>query len=399
MKQLLIAWLAVLAVLASTAAAEDPAAPAEQAVVAEGAAIPDFDKIRTPDSPAFTLLGVSPTQIERPTTPKELTAVVSKFSSEGDAVIPKNLAVEFSPFAIVSSYQKVDTYLHRSRLDQLWQNATISAATATSTREVAGMTHVDASLGLGLRTMLALSGGPQAGCTPDDLQAFVALAGAEAITGNAAGAQLEAQKLADIQAKITELGRPLNDAELQAITDAYVGKELQLKLGTVQQDKLTSLCIKEIASAHRGWIMDVALATGFIFPDSVADAGRYSLGALWTDVAYEGANTSFVVLGRVRDDKTTGLHDYTSDVGVRGIIAKDAYAGSVEAIWRHSLSKDDGITADDDQYRLALALDVHLTDGTWLTLSFGKDFSQSEAGSLFSLANLKYGLGDPKVKR
>ena len=52
----------------------------------------------------------------------------------------------------------------------------------------------------------------------------------------------------------------------------------------------------------------------------------------------------------------------------------------------------------DSSYRLALGFDLCLTDTTWLTVAFGKDYSSDGDGTLFSLANLKWGFGDPKVK-
>ena len=51
-----------------------PALLAFGALAAPAAAqqIPDFDKVRTPLSPAFVILGVAPTTVDRPTAPSAL---------------------------------------------------------------------------------------------------------------------------------------------------------------------------------------------------------------------------------------------------------------------------------------------------------------------------------------
>mgnify|MGYP006162880725 CR=1 FL=1 len=51
---------------------------------------------------------MSPTQIERPTTPKKLTAVLSKFASEGDAEGAARFYAETFPNSSVSA-------VHRAR--------------------------------------------------------------------------------------------------------------------------------------------------------------------------------------------------------------------------------------------------------------------------------------------
>ena len=408
-----LAFAAVLTHLTLTAraSADDAPAPqpasaaaeasAEAAIEKKGADLPDFDKIRTPDSPAFTLLEVSPTQIERPTTPKQLTAVFSKFVSDGNAVIPKNLAAEFSPFGLLAAVPKVRNYLDRGPGRQAFENFTISIATASTTRDVTDdmgvtTTHTDSSLGLGLRTNFKLSGKPASGCTEEELTQLIDLAKSQAVSSTPEGIELVRKAGQDIAAAVA---RHAPQAEIDDLRNKLSNATLPLKNKlVVDGDKIASLCIKEVASVHRGWIMEVAGAIGARFPDDVAKDGRYQRASLWTDVAYEGEHLSLVFLVRGLDDKSSGKHAYLGDLGGRAILAKDAYAVSLEAIWRHAFDLPAMSPDDADTFRLALALDIHLWSSTWLTLAFGHDFASSNPGSLFSLANIKYGVGDPKVK-
>src|SRR5262249_16095090 len=62
------------------------------------AQVSDFDKLRTPDSPAFVVLGVSPTTIQRPTPPRALMAALGGAMSDSNLGVPKNFALEVAPY-------------------------------------------------------------------------------------------------------------------------------------------------------------------------------------------------------------------------------------------------------------------------------------------------------------
>src|SRR4051812_24975372 len=53
---------------------------------------------RTPEAPAFVLLGVSPSQIDRPTTPRALTISVISASFDSDNLLPHNYALQVAPY-------------------------------------------------------------------------------------------------------------------------------------------------------------------------------------------------------------------------------------------------------------------------------------------------------------
>src|SRR6478672_10027278 len=53
---------------------------------------------RSPDAPAFVLLGVSPSQIERPTTPRALGISLLSTALDSDNLIPQNYALSVAPY-------------------------------------------------------------------------------------------------------------------------------------------------------------------------------------------------------------------------------------------------------------------------------------------------------------
>jgi hypothetical protein len=56
-----------------------------------------LEDLKTPNSPGFQLLDISPSSIERPTNPKEFSLKLLNHVGEG-SLLPKNYAFEFSPF-------------------------------------------------------------------------------------------------------------------------------------------------------------------------------------------------------------------------------------------------------------------------------------------------------------
>ncbi len=96
---------------------------------------PAFNGWRTPVSPAFVLLGVAPTVVERPNTPSDLALSVLNRSTSFTS-LPRDVALEFSPYWLVKhptlTWQE-DTV--RGIGTSLARTMTISLATAdASTR-------------------------------------------------------------------------------------------------------------------------------------------------------------------------------------------------------------------------------------------------------------------------
>ena len=67
------------------------------AAAAQDATIPSVNDLRPSTAPAFTVLGTTPTEVERPTTPASFGA---SFASRTDNLssLPTDYAVEFTPY-------------------------------------------------------------------------------------------------------------------------------------------------------------------------------------------------------------------------------------------------------------------------------------------------------------
>lgn len=157
--------------------AADPPAPTAD-TVAEAASIPEYDRIRTPASPAFSILGVSPTDIERPNTPRDFAiTVASTLESGADLLVPRNVAVEVAPYWFVGHKRSTyDDYLKSGLGTNVLRNLSVSVA--SQSREVpvvddmgmeTGDTSTESTLSLGLRTQL-YTGKSRADICGGDLQ-------------------------------------------------------------------------------------------------------------------------------------------------------------------------------------------------------------------------------------
>jgi len=119
----------------------------------------DFDKLKTPSSPAFTLLGVSPSEIQRPSTPKAVAMALGQFVSGTSLVVPKNFALEVTPFWLAHHPDlTLEDYQNADNLRWLY-TMSISVGTSQTTRSVTdamGTTtpHTDSDVAIGLRSTI-----------------------------------------------------------------------------------------------------------------------------------------------------------------------------------------------------------------------------------------------------
>ena len=417
-------------------------------------AVPEFDKIRTPDSPAFTLLGVSPTQIERPNTPKELVVALGAFVSKDSLTIPEKLALEFSPYWIWSHPRLTLADYGRTDWRNIYRNLTISVGTSTTTEaEIDAMTGMpvqvsNTDLAVGFRTHLYQQEQrkPCAGrveglreklldvtnrtsldlseaeterieaelvdwnvlrdllvkavpLTPEEKAAVARVAADPAEQAKTTAAIVEARRKVISKGEFTRAWKQsLDVAKLQAVLQARKEQLVaSAKDELAQMDELFVKCAGLEAARH-GLLWDLAGAGAGRFPDASVAARQWLAWALWTSVAWEVESGSVVALGRYQRNKTAGAWDGFADAGLRLLVSRKRYALSLEGIGRwHVQNAAPGEKAG--YYRLALAADYMVYDGSWLSVGFGKDFTASDAGSLFTLANLKWGFGKPAVNQ
>jgi hypothetical protein len=227
-------------------------------------------------------------------------------------------------------------------------------------------------------------------------------------SGRLAAAQTEEAKARELDAIIEarktpegEFIRARNEAvdivKLQSVLQARKEQLVEeAKQELAQIDELFVKCA-ELEAARKGFLWDFAGAAAGRFADASVAARDWLSWALWTSIAYEGEGASGILLARFQRNKVLAAWDGFADAGLRGLVARKKYALSLEAIARYRVQN---AAPGEDRwfYRLAVAADYLVFGESWLSVGFGRDFSTSEAGSLFTLANLKWGFGKPTVK-
>ena len=384
-----LAFLAIAALTAPAAGQPEPAPPAPTVAQplsapavtppppnlaanarAEAASVDEGDKLRTPDSPAFTILGVAPTAIAKPTTPRALAVSLSKFINEGAMLeVPSGLAVEVAPFWLwgLDRFELAD--YGDNDLGQLHRNLSLSLG--TSSADTSGASRMAS----GIRTHVAFDRAPTPACWGYEKAAQTAL-----ILSPAEMRSLRDEHTVDGTLDHASFDEALRERKAQKVKDA------KLVLGSCAA-----------AAAARPRVLALAAALAWRFPSSAAKNGDFVSQAYWATYSHRVGDWSLLGLGRLRFDEADRGWDGFFDVGARAIFTRSTYAAAFEAIGRKQAFGDDASDAD-LQLRLALQVEYLVDGGTWLSVSFGKDFAAADAGSLFSLANLTTSFGDPEIE-
>lgn len=387
-RRLMIGLAAAWAWTSAPAAAEPPE------FLEWASQVPDFDKLNTADAPAFVVLGVSPTEIQRPSTPRALAVSLGSLVTGGGTSlnVPKDIAIEVAPYWLFPHRDlSITSYRDDSLLRPL-RTLSLSIGTTQTTRMAsdaigAAVTHTDADIGLGFRTMLFQRGEVDA-CTRAANGEAIALASQMLVTG-AEKAELERIKAAQGEVAYQEAFRTL----MQARLDTTDGKKARAQVDAKYR---TDSCVALVAST-RGLSIDLAGAIDVHALDAKLTGEATSIAgwALWSDAAYDVDRLAVVAVGRLASRTEDMAVHKLIDAGVRGIYKGSDYAISAEALVRHRFATPDDATT----YKLDVSVQYELTSGTWLTVALGRDFALTagNASGWLSLANLQWGIGKPAI--
>lgn len=339
--------------------------------------IPEFNKLRTPMSPAFVILGTTPAEVQRPNTPSSFAvSLLQGFAPPGSGEGSDGFALETAPYWLMSHPRlTLRQYYNASFLQNLVRTFTVSGATvgAEDTDAPSGSSR---DLGVGVRTRIFHGAPPSDSCVTATQQTV-------------AGLQSIATFIATRAAPILKAHPEWTQQQIEALNDSlFLESFKHLSPADKKVVESTVPGCTAILSARNGFVMDVAAASAWRFPDGEVDDGRWRAGSVWVTPSLILRNLSWVGVARYTwsDDADDQL-----DLGVRGIYAWRRYGASLEAVMRRPKSEE-------DRYRVGLILDVLLMKDVWLTTSFGREFTGDDAGSLVALANLQWNIGDRSIK-
>lgn len=307
----------------------------------------ELEKLRTPTSPAFTVLGVNPSVVARPQTPRALaTELVS--SSHRGSVIPNNYALEFAPYWLTPKPRlSFDDYLRPTLAQSLAQSFTISLATARP-----DTTDSLTQVAFGVR---ALPRGGEPSRRFKSLQATMDL-------------------LQDI--RLDSLRRYLRATT--AADSARLGRFLD-----ANADSLGALARAMAGEERVGWFWELAAAVAAAFPGPTFESGRLARLGAWATATYrtEAPRLDFMAVGRLLHTAAASdqnavdvggrLHWSVGDLGISSEwISRTVFTVTTTA---PAPGTTQALLTLTSSSRAVGIMDYRAAEEMYLTLSFGQD--------------------------
>jgi hypothetical protein len=352
------------------------------------------DDLRTPLAPAFAILDVTPTSIDRPQNPRALTLNLFSAFREGEG-LPRNYALDVTPFWLRSHPALTfDDYYHPTLLQTVVRTFSVSVAT-TSVEAAAPTLPGVTSLGFGVRTLVAQGRAhPSLQAARNDLMAVSAKQAElddEIVT-------LEFRHEAAVTAGRTDEARKLKE-EIEAAQRNTRTRRDELSA----EARAIALRIQELDKDRVGLMVSVAAAHVIDFPGERFQNAEAARWGLWVTPAYRmlacnaeagsdcQATLDVIGVARILADRRGAADDSTWDVGGRILWQPTKeFALSGELVRRGALDAAGG----ESSTRSVGVVEYRLRDDLVLFGSFGRNFDGEPSGrTLVSLLGLNLGFG------
>lgn len=328
--------------------------------------------LAVPESPAFGALGLTPQQVSRPTTPRELaTSFLNGIDRNGN--FQTGVAIDTAPYMLLAgpriTLANYRTGPYLTRFLARWQ-------TSFASTKGSGSDDPSARFALGMRFTVFDKGDPRM----------------DEVLVNCLAR--EADRVLKLAAPIP----PFAPAEEQAIL--LKQREEQTRAGAKP-------CREE--AARRGWNRSAwiaGVAPTWTSADGTTGQIDYSGTAAWTSVGFgfervpvlkDHAMVAWYLKGRtgeiVPDAFANGAFVVQDNVttGVRLLLGSLSSQFNLEMLWLDN-DRPDGL--EDRYWNLGIGFEQRLIDNTWLNLSFGRQLARGSTPGQFSVVSaFNWGLG------
>lgn len=319
---------------------------------------PTLASLRTPPSPAFTVLGIEPSAVERPTTPSDV--ALSFVSKVRQGTIPKDYAFEASPYWLVSQPDlSWSSDVTRSVAESVARTMSLSLATAETGTAAAPVT----SLAVGVRTLLS-----SGHMTASTQRALAALEQTLSQTGDVFLRMVG-------EAGLDELDKRLASGDI-AVAD-YEARKQELTAIVLQSDEYREAMSRaeDVAAKREGFFFEVAAGFVWDFAAGSWEARTFRQRGVWATPSYEFGSWSLVGVLRYLDESSFFNED-ALDWGGRALYSTADYALSLEVVQRSPLDQTDVIKRS---HRFVGIAEYRVSRASWVIASFGKDRQKTGA--------------------
>jgi hypothetical protein len=383
-----------------------------------------IDLLKAPASPASTLLGISPSEIEKPTDVSafmiSLQTATNNFSR-----LPSSYAVDIAPYWLLKNANKGDIttkgYAQSSGKNVFKQTLVISFAFRNPDSSEVQLNSTSAYGGFGFKFFILR--GKYDKQTNESLQRIQELQDIKlrhldkVITNYKSNADSEVIDLRQQMKNMLAGKTTANEVNAVRNSEAFktIQKQLNTKLAAYRKSEETEASqaidkeIKEIATSFQstriGLTWDVAGGISTEFFKKRFDSSKVYNAGIWTTVGYTDPQYGAgLVLLRVlqnpeqifaKDNSVTAFHDITTfDAGLRYIYgpSQSKFNASLEAIYRSVLT----INTIKPSWRLILNAEYAVLQNQKITFSFGRNFdgAVTKDGNLVAALSFLTGFGN-----
>jgi len=376
--------------------------------------------LKTPNSPGFQILDIAPTSIERPTNPKALAASFLSLTSNG-TIIPKNFAMEFSPYWYVKSdsasvykYLSINRTTARESKDfsGILNKMSISIASVFNDSTSGSLIKNTNYISFGLRTNLfTYRTADQNKKLQECLKKITdkvkeiktndvekkKLIGLRNKYDNELDNESDPAKKATIESKIA-----LIDVQIDAIIDASP-EVLEKKLETDKETQKNLMMLNELPLFQ----IDGAFAYSEAIPGNTYENKRFNRSGFWLNASIntfsldkERLQDNLSIMGSIKFIRDNTLVDNSvdefksskaTDYGFKIEYTIKQFSISIESLKRKYSNKSD-LNSD----RTVGVLQYKISDNLYFTGTYGKNFGIEN--NLISLFGINYGFGKSSLK-
>ncbi|HYR28245.1 MAG TPA: hypothetical protein VEU30_07240 [Thermoanaerobaculia bacterium] len=333
--------------------------------------------LSTPDSPAFTALGVTPQTVSRPSAPVTFAAsLLNAVDDQGK--LQNGLAIDFTPYLVFHGTKLTLSDYQASLRQRILARTNLSFATTKRTD-----TDATQRLAAGIHLTIFDAGDPRNDKTLLDCYDRVAedllpdpVIPPELLLTPPEPPPSTTPEVAALTKRVDDLTKRLDESMSANFTFVKNDQITQCTTNATKQNRNRS---SWIIAAAPVWVSSTGEAS-----DLTGDGG-----AIWTSLSYGfdyfkpvadidkaswwAKNAQLIVHARWRANERIKGSDGVTAEHDRRIVGARFRAGGVATIGSVELSHLDDSTGDSSKWRALLGLEQRVTDGVWLQLSFGRE--------------------------
>ncbi len=411
----------------------------------------EISELKTPTSPAFALLGVSPNEISRPKSLNDLeVSFMNAFYNNGGFQFPRNFALETNPSQLFRKKQEMslEEWGNPTYRQQMWRNFSISGATSPRT-DIVDTTKLWQQFSVGMRTQFFFTFKEDKERIADWIDAATeykaAVLPVAKIRGlldfieydpklyvgdekqklntffNAFNTQLLMSKDLTEDEK-TSLYERINKIrkEVERHTTAYAfsneqeyTKAVNNILNLLKDDYYEKSGVEKITKRLRdtyngpqSFFVEMGTAMAWYFPEDKITKTRASRVGVWlsptfrTNEGNKGVQGEIIGLGRFMNDfvhADSVRNKFYLDLGIRAVLKYKRASFSLEALYRSAGVSQRVVVQNvelrtipkfQSDYKVSFNVEYRITNTFSVTYSLGKDFNTNTFHQGGNLINL-----------